>query len=164
MPLTAAALSTELQNLPLEDNFPDAITNMTNAFTNYFYNASVAGIACTANTLISANSAMLGAMIPLWETDAANALQVGCLAFWGVVAPAAASIWVTVPPVISAIPAAGVSGLAAALTPVFSANVAGELEKGPACDAIAAAWHPTNLGGQATQQAPPAPPIVVPIL
>jgi len=164
MPLTSAALSSELQNIPLVDNNVDAVANMADAFTNYFYDASVAGIACTAGTLNAAKSAMIAAMTPGWAADAAMALQVGCLAFWGVVTPAAATLWITVPPVISATLPPGVAALAAALTPVFAANVAGELDTAPACDAIAAAWHSTNLGGIAIQQLPPAPPAPVPIL
>jgi hypothetical protein len=164
MPLTPAALSAELQNMPLVDIDADAVNNMADAFTNYFYDASVAGITCTAGSLDAAKAAMVSAMLSGWAANAAAALQAGCLAFWGVVSPAAATIWITVPPVISSTPAPGVAGLAAALAPVFAANVAAELDTVPACDAIAAAWHPTNLGGIAIQQLPPAPPTPVPIL
>lgn len=165
MPLSEATLSSELQAIPLSDNEPDSIDYLTTAFTNYFYDASVAGIPCASGSLDAAASAMAGALTGMSAPGAgAASLQAGCLAFWNAVVLAAPTIWVTVPPVILAVLPPGVAGLAAALAPVFTANTAGELDVAASCDAIAAAWHVTNIGGTATQQLPPAPPVVVPIL
>ncbi|KKM82804.1 hypothetical protein LCGC14_1315790, partial [marine sediment metagenome] len=92
------------------------------------------------------------------------AIQAGILAFWGVVAGAAASIWLTVPPPLAATPPPGLVGIAVALVPVFLSNVTGELSLADAATAVAAVLHPANLGGIAVILGPPAGPGPQPIL
>jgi hypothetical protein len=79
-------------------------------------------------------------------TAGAAALTAGVAAYW-----AALNVPGSYGPNIAptAIPP-GLAGLAAALTPVFSANTAGGLTKAAATAALAAAWHPLNLGGTTT--------------
>jgi hypothetical protein len=133
------------------DQEPTAIQNFADAWETYFKDASVMGAPTVPGSLAGAKSAMIGAMTGL-STAGAAAISAGITAFWGVVAGASASIW---PGTLAAIPAPGIGGVAAAITPVFAANTAGKLEIGPAMQAIAAAIHPTQLGGIANFPPPP---------
>lgn len=156
MPLTPAALSTELQAIqnahPADE--PAAITAWSTGFKNYMLNSSANGAPLVPLQAEAARVAMAAAMTGL-NTAGAASIQAGVTAFWGalnVPGSYGASIAVVPPP--------GLGGLSAALLAVFPANVAGQLDTGPACDAIAAAWHPIMLGGQATFPGPANFPIL----
>ncbi len=162
--LDAAILETGLARMEPVDSEAQGIDNFVAAWEDYFTQASVAGVPTATGTLQPALGAMRGAMTGIGQAQAAAVLQAAISAFWGVVIPAAATIWVTVPPVISATPPPGLGGVAAVLTAVFEANVQGELGLAECAKNIANGLHPLQLGGIAVQQLPPAPPVNVPIL
>jgi hypothetical protein len=156
MPLTPAALSTELQSIQnaKPPNEPAAIQAFSVVFNNYMLNSGANGIPLVPAQAELARLAMVPAMTGL-NTAGAASIQAGCVAYWGalnVPGSYGASIAVAPPP--------GIAGLAAALLAVFPVNVAGALETAPACDAIAAAWHPLMLGGTATFPGPAVFPIL----
>jgi len=165
MPLVSSVLGPELANLAPVDNEPDAINNFAAAWEIYFKDASVLGIATTPGSLSSAISAMKGSLVGMSVNGAGAAkIAAGITSFWGVVAGAAASIWVTAPPPTGATPPPGLGGIAAALTAAFAANTAGDLSLADAANAVATAIHPTQLGGIALIPPPPAGPGPSPIL
>ena len=108
---------------------------------------------------------MKGALVGMSATGAGpTSIQAGVTAFWGVVAVSAATIWLTVPPPLSAIIPPGLGAIAAGLTATFLNNVTGELSLADAATAVAAVLHPTQLGGIAVIVVPPAGPGPQPIL
>ncbi len=165
MPLVQATLADELLALEPVGDEPGAIDNLASAWENYFADASVLGIPTTVGSLAAATTAMKGALVGLSVAGAGAAkLQAGIVAFWGVVAVSAATIWLTVPPPLSATPPPGLAGIAAALTPVFASNAAGSLSLADSANAVAAVLHPLQLGGIALIPPPPAGPGPQPIL
>jgi len=167
MALVQATLASGLANMAPTSTEATAIQNFADAWDSYFQGASVAGTPANGGALAAAKSAMIGAMTGLSVTGAV-AIQAGITAYWGGVATAFAAIWV-IPPnvVVAAIPPPGLSGIAAALTPVFVANSADPTKTiAQATAAIAAVLHTAGgLGGIATVQPPPiAPPVPTPIL
>ncbi len=180
MALVSATLASEIEALPLVDVEIEAINNFVAAWKNYFMNASVLGIPVFVMPvppppeppeepplppciLDPALTAMKGAMVGSFSTAGSVALKAGITAFWGVVAGSAATIWITVPPVLSATPPPLLGTIDVALDAVFLANTQGKLEKGPAALAIANVLHPLQLGGIAAIT-PPPPAITAPIL
>jgi hypothetical protein len=85
--------------------------------------------------------------------NAATTIQTAIIAFWGVVAGSAATIW---PPALSATPPPGVGGIAAALNGVFASNTAGDLALAAAAQLVATAIHGTQSGAIAIYPPPPA--------
>lgn len=159
-----AMLSTTLANgLKLMTPTTDenvAINRFASAWENYFYGAAVGGIAATPGTLSAATTALKAAMIGL-KTLGATAIQSGIVAFWGVVATAAPSIWITVPPCTGATPPPTLATIASALTTVFASNKAAQLNLDAAATAIATSLHTKNLGGICVI---PTPGVSTPIL
>lgn len=155
MALIQATLSTELQALPDVDNEPDAILNMSSAFDGYFGGAASNGAPLNPAIAALGLAAMQGALVGMSADDAgAGAISAGVTAYWAALnvpgAFGASIVPITPPPTIAT--------LAAALTAVFAANITGKLEKEPACDAIAAVWHPIMIaGGLATFMVGPTP-------
>lgn len=161
MPLNQDTLATELEAMVPSEDESAAISNLANAFHNYFLESSVLGIPATPTPLEAAKTAMEGALTGLSSTSSL-AIQTGITAYWGAVTPIAPTVWVTVPPIVSATPPPGLTGISAALDAVFPANTTGELNLADASAAIAAAIHPTQLGGIAVIT--PPPPTTAPIL
>lgn len=167
MALVSNTLASGLANMAPTNAEATAIANFADAWTTYFQGASVAGVPAAGGTLAGAKSAMIGAMTGLSVTGAA-AMQAGITAFWGVIASSFAAIWL-IPPsvVVAAIPPTTLSGIAAALAPVFAANAADPTKTiAQATSAIATVLHTNGgLGGIATVQPPPvAPTVPTPIL
>lgn len=163
MPLIAANLATELESLIPVETEAEVINNLATAWENYFSNASVAGVATVPGTLTTATTAMKSALVGIsGDGQGASKLQAGIIAFWGVVVPAVTTIWVVVPPLISAISPPSLSTIAASLTPVFLANKNSGLDLAASALAVANVLHPLQLGGTVTQTG--APPVVLPIL
>ncbi len=156
MALVQSTLASGLEAMEPIDSEATAIQRFADAFDDYFAGASVTGIPVTPGTTAAAKAAMIGALAGL-NTDAATAIQNGITAYWGTVAPSATTIWAgTVGPIIPpAVPPAGISGIAAALTGVFSANTSGGLALAAAAAAVAGAIHPTQLGGIVNLGPPP---------
>jgi hypothetical protein len=158
MPLAQATLAAELlaiaQSHPADE--ASAIQAFADAFHNYMVQSTVLGVPMVASLGLAAKALMIPAMVGL-NTASATALQAGVLAYWGGLN--VPGVWVaTVPPTT---PPPGAAGLAAALTPVFAANTAGQLDETASTNALAAAWHPLMLGGFAG--IPPGP-VPTPIL
>jgi hypothetical protein len=155
MTLLQATLASELEAMVPVEAEAQGIDNFSNAFEMYFYDASVLGVPCAPTTLAAAAAALKSAMVGISSTGTA-AIQAGIVAFWGVIATSTPTIW---PGSLSATPPPGLSGIAAALQTVFTANTAGGLDLAASAAAVAAALHPTQLGGFAVQPtpAPPAP-------
>lgn len=163
MPLSADTLKTELQALIPTDSVAVAIERLATAFTNYFLEAQVGATSVASGTLAVPKAAMVTALAGINAPGAGAAvMQAGIIAFWGSVATTAAVIWAgNTPPVVGATVPPGLSGIAAALTPVFAANVAQKRSLVDSCEAIAAALHPLQITGLAAVS-PPAG--TVPIL
>lgn len=161
MPLSSSILGTELAKMEPVATEAEAITNFTNAWEIYFKDASVLGESTATGTLTTAITAMQGAMTGMSTTGAA-AIQTGITQFWTTITPLAPTIWVTVPVVVSIVSPTGLSGIAAALIPVFLANTVGGLSLIDSANAIAAVIHPLQLGGIATITG--TPPTTAPIL
>ncbi len=157
MPLVQATLSTNLQNIADSTDEPTARTAMAGAFGGYMAAAQSNGIPLNPGVEATARAAMDAALVGMSAPGAgAAAVQIGVVAYWTALnVPGAfgVSIAPTVPP-------AGLAGLSAALATVFAANIASRLDKAPACDAIAAVWHPLMLGGLATFPGPVTFPIL----
>lgn len=165
MPLVSSVLGAELANMAPVDNEPDAINNFAAAWETYFKDAAVLGVPTTPGSLSGAIGSMKGALVGMSATGAGAAkIAAGITAFWSTVAGAAATIWVTAPPPTGATPPPGLGGIAAALSAAFAANMAGDLALADAANAVAAAIHPTQLGGIALVPPPPAGPGPSPIL
>lgn len=160
MPLSQPTLAAELRNLKPAKLEPTAISNLSTAFTNYFAGATVGGVPAVVLTLAPAKAAMQAALVGMSVPGAApGKIQAGITAFWGVIAATAAAVWPgTAPPTVSATPPPGLAGIAAAIVAAGAANVAVK-DIGAAAQALAAAIHPTQLGGIAI-----TPPGTLPIL
>lgn len=158
MVMLANTFAEELENMTPTDVESEAIDRFSASWETYFYDAAVGAIPANVGTLASATSAMKAAMVGMSSQDAgATAIQSGIIAFWGIVATSAASIWTTTPPCTGATPPPALGTISASLAGVFSANTAGELELADACSAIATALHPINLGGICAIPTPGAP-------
>jgi hypothetical protein len=166
MVLLAATLGTELQNLSPVDNEAQAVQTLATAWHNYFKGSSVAGIPALEASLLAAKNAMVGALSGMSQANQAAAkLAAGITAYWGAVIPAAASIWVTVPPIMSATPPPGLAGVAATVSGIFSANTFGKLNLAASATALANALHPVaGLTGIAVLGPPPPGGTPTPIL
>lgn len=149
MVMAAATLADELKGLDLYDVEIDAINAWADAFATYFEDASTNGVPIAPLAIVPAKAAMVGALTGL-STDAATALQVGIVAFWGALVPAVA--W---PGVLAIVPPVLLSGMGVLLTGVFTANTEGELDKDASMTAIAGVIHTNNLGGIANWPPPP---------
>lgn len=165
MALSQATLANELQALEPSGAEATAIDNLVGAWENYFEDATVLGIPVTTGSLATAVLSMRGALIGMSaDGAAAAAIQAGVTAFWGVIALSAATIWLTVPPPLSASPPPGLGTIAGVLDPVFISNAAGSLSLADSAIALAAVLHPTQLGGIALIPPPPVGPGPQPIL
>ncbi len=167
MALVQATLASGLVNLAPTDVEATAAQNFADAWETYFMGASVAGVPVGA--LSGAKSAMVGALTGMSAPAAAAAsFQAGVIAFWGVIAASAASLWVMPPNTVpSATPPPTLSAISAALTAVFASNSADPTKTiAQAAASIAAVLHTNGgLGGIAVVQPPlPAGPVPTPIL
>jgi hypothetical protein len=157
MVMLATTLAAELENnMAIVDNELDAIDNLSSSWEAYFYDASVGGIPANPGSLSAATNAMKGALVGM-SYNGSNAIQLGLIAFWSVIATAAPTIWTTVPPCTAATPPTSLATIGATLDGVFSANVAGKLDKAACMAAIANALHTLNLGGICAIPLPGAP-------
>ena len=161
MALTAATLADGLKALTPTDNEADAIAAFSAAWEAYFAKATVLGVAVNGGSLAGALGALEAALVGMSATGAGAAkLQAGVVAFWGIVATSAAAIWTMVPPVpppTAATPPAGITGIAAALVPVFASNTSGSVDLDTSATNVANVIHPLNLGGIAVIPPPPPP-------
>ena len=159
MALVQSNLSTQLQNIADATSEPPARAAFADAFSSYMLDATSNGAPLVPAIATAAEAAMEVALTGMSASGAASAaIQAGVIAYWAALnVPGAfgASVTPTVPPT-------GLAGLGAALSAVFATNIASRLDKAPACDAIAAVWHPLMLGGLATFLTPP--PVTFPIL
>lgn len=154
MGLTVATLKNGLVNMAPTMSEATAINNFAVAWKAYFAEALAGVIPIADEDLLDpAIVTMKGAMTGLSVAGAAS-IQAGITAFWGAVTPIAATLWVAVPPALSATQPAGLSGIAASLNAVFLANKTGNLNLDNACQAIAAAIHATQTGGLVTYPTP----------
>ncbi len=158
MVMISNTLASGLESMTPTTDESLAIDRFSSAWETYFYDAVVGAIPVNPGTLASATSAMKTAMIGMSAPNAgATAIQNGIIAFWGIVASSAASIWTTVPPCTGATPPPTLGTIAAALVGTFSANTSAKLGLSDACFAIAAAIHPLNLGGICVIPTPGSP-------
>ena len=166
MVLAAATLASGLANMAPTDSEGSAIQAFVDAWEAYFDQSTVAATQATHGSYPTALSAMAAAMAGCSASGAAAAkIQAATVAFWSALAPLAAVVWqpsvVLVPP---AVPPPGLSGIAAALAPVFTSNQGGNLSLSAAANAVAGALHSANAGGTVPGSIPPSPPAPIPIL
>lgn len=167
MPLVQAALADGLKGLTPTADVSVAAEQLASAWTKYFGDASISGTP-VGGSLDSAKAAMKSALLGMSAPGAAAAaIQSGVTAFWGVVAPAAATMWTLPPPatVVSAVPPPTLSAIAAALTGVFAGNTTGGVDLDTAASNVATVLHTNGgLGGISQVFVPPGPAAPVPIL
>lgn len=172
MPLSASTLADGLKSMEPAADEADAIAAFSAAWATYFYASTVLGISPVPpdpeaepepipGALDNALAALEGGLVGMSATGAAAVkIQAGIVAFWAALNAAAATIWVMIPPVppVTAVtPPAGLTGIAAALVPVFASNTAAAADLDTAATNIAAAIHPLQLGGIAVLPPPPPP-------
>ena len=152
MSLSSTTLATALKTLALYDNEAAAAAAWANAFHTYFLEAE-AGLAGNIDSdgLINCVSSMTSGLSGMSNPgQGATKIQQGITAYWNAILYAIAWLTctgITIPP--------SLSGLVAALQPVFDANTAPGITKDQAMDNIAGVLHTANLGGIA--QFPPPP-------
>lgn len=156
MTMVASKLKDELVAMDLFTLEVEAINAWATAFTTYFADAAAGGIPAVPAALEPCKAAMIGAMTGL-STAGKDSIQAGIVAFWGVVATASPVIWAGT---LSATPPPTLSGIAAALEPVFAANTSGSLSEEDSMNNIATVIHTNNLGGTAAMP-PPVPPVPI---
>lgn len=165
MALVSTTLAAGLAAMAPTDSEAEAIDALTTAWEGYFVGASVLGIPTTPGSLTGALTTFKSSLTGLSQADQGSTIiQAAIVAFWGIIAGSAATIWATVPPPTGATPPPGLSGIKSALDGAFAANTSGKLGLIDASNSIAAALHPTQLGGIAILLAPPAGPGPQPIL
>lgn len=156
MALVSSVLGTELANLTPTDTESVAIDTFAAAWEAYFDGATVAGVPVTVGSYAAALTALRGGLVGVSADGAGPAkIQAAITSFWASVATLAPTMWAIAPPPTGATPPAGLGGIAAALTTVFASNASGDLSLVDAANAVAAAIHPTQLGGICVLPAPP---------
>lgn len=155
--LSQDTLAAELQALTPTDSEAVGIDRFTAAYKAYFAEATVDGIAVTVPALAAAETAMKAALAGISGGGGAAKIQASIVAWWTAVNTSAGAIWTGhSPPVLGVTPPAGLTTLAAALEPVFAANVASKAEIEAATDAIATTMHAAHTGGVAAVGPPSA--------
>jgi hypothetical protein len=162
MPLSQSTLADELAALEPQRLEVLAAKKFAAAFTNYFAGSTVAGIPANVITLQPARlvlqSSLTGMSVP---GSAPLIIQQSIIAFWGTIIPTAITVWPgVVPPVISATPPPGLAAISAAIVAAGLANITSK-SLAASARVLAAAIHPTQLGGIVAVGPPPG---VVPIL
>jgi len=151
MALSASALKSNFLGMGLFDNEPDAREAWAHAYRLYFESAAAGAVPVVPSALTAPENAMKEALSGLSVTGGV-AIQAGVLAFWTSLAGVAATAF---PGSTSVTPPAGLSGLSAMLTSVFSVNVASSSSASDSYQAIATAIHSASAGGQAIFPPPP---------
>jgi hypothetical protein len=149
MAMTSAKLKDGLIALGLYSHEADAIEAWASAWNDYCAEAASNSLTMLPAALVPAKEAMMAAMVGLKVTGSAS-LQAGIIAWWGALPPAGTftgATAITPPPTLS--------GIAAALSPVFLSNRG--KSKADAVQAVADVLHTQNLGGQATFPPPVGP-------
>lgn len=154
---TEAQLTTNLQDLVLYDNEPDAINAWAFAFAEYFKQA-VTGLVLNVPIVPAAvdgiaKPAMVTGMAGLSVTGAL-AIQNGITMFWSTMAAAPISFF---PACLSITPPAGLSGIQSALQSIFDLNKGEGADKNTSMQRIAQVIHAQNAGGTATFPGVPNP-------
>ena len=160
MTMSQATLKTELVNMDLYGEESLAVAAWAAAWSTYFADAETNGIPIESAALPAAEAAMASALLGMSGSGAgAGKIQAGIQAWWGAMVAAPTAFF---PACILIVPPAGLSGIEAALQPVFDSNTSGGVSEDAAYNAVAGVFHSANLGGEATF--PGAPPPVFPIL
>lgn len=156
MPLSQSTLASELAALEPQRLESLAASKFATAFTNYFAGSIVAGIPANVATLQPARLALQASLAGMSVPGSAPlVIQQAIVAFWGVVIPTAILVWPgVVPPVLGATPPPGLAGIAAAITAAGLANTASR-SLAASAQVLAAAIHPTQLGGLVAVGPPP---------
>ena len=160
MTLSADTLATELEALDPTDTEPVAIDRLSAAFDNYFNESTCGGASLTGDTTPAIEAMALALVGMNAPGQGFVKLQAGVIAYWGALSAIAATLWITVPPLVSTTPPPTLSGIAAALLAVGNANTAAALSKEDSCAAIAASLHTFNLGGFGVTAVPSSIPII----
>lgn len=163
MALNKTALGNALADLEPTDVEATAASRLATAWDSYFRDASVSGVPISGPTT-AARAAMLAALSGLSTTGLGpNKIQAGIIAYWGVIGPASATLWVLAPTVVTALlPPPTLSGIAAALLPVFVTAAQDELSLEEAAQKVADVLHTTGGLGATVTLVPPLPAAPVP--
>lgn len=145
MPLQAAKLAAELEAIEPSGDDATAARDWANAFITYLVDMSTNGIPAIPSPIDATKSIMeasltgmsLAGLTPL-------RFQAAVAAVWGILAPAASSIW---PGAVAITPPTGNAGIAAAMLAVAPINVVGNLSKKDSVRALAEAIHTTQITG-----------------
>jgi hypothetical protein len=159
MSMALAKMEDELIALGLYGDEPSAIEAWADAYHNFMLDAECNAIPAMPSPMDTCKTAMGLAMTGLSVTGAV-AIQAGIAAYWNAMVPLTSGIFVSsIPPMT---PPPTISGISAALLPVFISNVATEANKEDAMSAIASVLFSNSLGGSCSF--PGSPPLVFPIL
>ena len=154
MALVSNTLASELESMVAVDTEAEGINNFSAAFENYFYDSTCGGVTATPGTLTAASTALKAAMVGVNSAGAAK-IAAGIVAFWAVVGASAPTIWVILPPLVSATPPPGLGGLSAAIAAAGAANIAAEASLEQSAATMATAIHTIMLGGLGVATIPP---------
>lgn len=146
MAMLAKTLADSLASNPNTNNENSAIAAFTSSWITYFSTAT-AGVVPIISPLLQTTpqSAMIAAMTGLSQSgNGAIAISNGIYAFWGAMAPLAASLF---PTAISLVPPPAITTIASALVPVFLSNTQGNLDASICYLNIANALNTINTAG-----------------
>jgi hypothetical protein len=148
MALSAATLKAGFEALEPTNAVAEATARLATAFDDYFVQSQAGPIAVAPGSTAGAKSAMQSALSGVNAPNAAATVLAAAIStYWSTAAAAAATIWVAVPPAVSATPPPGLSGLQAAIEGAFAANLASEASLSDAAETLANAIHATQSGG-----------------
>lgn len=136
----------------------EAIDYMAGAFTDFFSDAVVAGIAALPAPLAPAELAFRAAAVGLSQPGLGAAkIQAAITAYWTAAMLAAPAVWITVPPIVpaSGLLPPGLGGIAAAMASVFPVNNVKGITLSQASTNLGAAVLPTQSGATVTLGPPP---------
>jgi hypothetical protein len=162
--MLAADLETGLKAFaPEETEEANVINSIMDTWEPYAEASIIGANIVVPGTMAPGFAAMRGALVGVTSIvgdvgQASQKITDAVTLFWATVAPSAATIWVVAGTLVLSLVPPVTSGLKAALDGAFDANTAAENNLDASAAIIAAAWHPTNLGGLATTMTIPAPP------
>ena len=151
-------MSDGLQHLIPADTEQEGIDAFANAYADYMYESTVGGIPVTGS-FAAAVAAMKAAMVGV-NDNGPSGLQAGLIAFWGALSGIAATVWITVPPLVSVTPPPTIASVAGSIAAVGTANIASGLSLEASCDAMAGVIHAASQGGLAVDSIPLSLPIL----
>lgn len=155
MSLKTSVLAANLEDLAPTSSAATAAQTLADAYGDYMSKATATGTILSVTGPTAAMAAAMTFSDDATPAEAAAIFQAGCVAFWGYMAANPLTCWALATLIT---PPAALTGLGAALTPIFPANRSLSLAASAA--AMAAAIDTATTGGTVTYSATP-PPVTI---